>query len=137
MSAREEFREKIKSGQIYEAFTLAMSEAIELKITTWVTSSDTDTPESSKALSTRINMVENEIENQIGSELLEKENYQEILKFHQQQVQEGRQIVQKNLESLQKMLMVLNRAKEQLPKTAPKLLSEGKPALEAGKEDEE
>ncbi|MBR8828742.1 MAG: hypothetical protein DSM107014_12720 [Gomphosphaeria aponina SAG 52.96 = DSM 107014] len=137
MSASEEFKEKIKSGQIYEAFTLAMSEAIELKITTWVTSSDTETPALSNSLSTRINMVENEIENQIGSQLLENGHYQELLKFHLEQVQDGRQIVEKNLEGLQKMLIVLNAARNQWQKTAPQRLEAGKPALEPGKENEE
>ena len=42
MTALEEFRGKIASGQVFDALTVAMSEAIELNITTWVASNDID-----------------------------------------------------------------------------------------------
>lgn len=115
MSAIEQFKEKIKAGEVYEALTLAMSEAIELKITTHISSSDITDKESNSYLRTKINLVDGKIENEVGSELIGNEYYNEILDFHLDQVKEGRHILINNLDSLQKMFVILTNTLSQLP----------------------
>ena len=70
MASSDDFREQLKAGNITEALALALSEAVELKITTWVASAEDDV-ETAEArpghrLHTRINMIEGDIENEIG-----------------------------------------------------------------------
>lgn len=117
MTPTEEFQEKIKAGDIFDALTLAMSEAMELKVTTWVSSSDAiagDRPEPGAYLRTSINLVEGKINNEIGSQFLGDGPYHELREFHLEQVKEGREIILKNLESLQKMFLVLSDTVSQL-----------------------
>ena len=45
MKASEEFRAKMQAGEIFEALTLAISEAVELKITTWVATAEANSDE--------------------------------------------------------------------------------------------
>ena len=124
MTAIEEFKQKIREGQLFDAFTLAVSEAIELKITTWVSSSNLETqaiiakgkPFSESCLRTRINLVNGEIENEIGSEIVNNQDYAELKKLHQEQVKKGRETVLKNLESLQKMFAILGSTLAEIPK---------------------
>ncbi len=119
MAANEEFKGKIKAGEIFEALTLAMSEAIELEITTWVgKEGDTTSPDGSepgKRMRTRMNLVEGTIENEVGSEFIGNGPYQELQEFHQTQVKLGMQMILDNLESLQKMFIVLSNTPWDLP----------------------
>ena len=111
MTAMEEFRNKIRAKQMLEALTLAMSEAIELNITTWVASSEIDSAEESQPgyrLHTRINLVEGEVENEIGSEFLKNPAYSELQKLHLEQVRQSRTTLLKNINSLQKMFAVVS-----------------------------
>ena len=112
MTAMEEFREKIKAGEFFEALSVAMSESVELKITTWVASSDldsqTDESQPGYRLHTRINLIDGEVEQEIGREFVNNPAYAQLQKLHLEQVQQGRETVIKNLESLQKMFAILN-----------------------------
>ncbi len=114
MAVTEEFRKQLKAGELVDALTLALGEAIELNITTWVSSANSmQAPvHSNQALPghrmrTRINLVEGDIDNEIGSEFMTDGPYAELREFHLSQVQEGRHIIQQNLESLQQMFLVL------------------------------
>ena len=119
MTAIEEFREKIKAGAIFDALTLAMSEAVELKITTWVASSDLeDGAEESQPgyrLHTKINLVNGEVENEIGSEFINNPNYAQLQQLHLEQVQQGRETLIKNIESLQAMFTIFNDTFPEMP----------------------
>lgn len=126
MTAIEDFKQKIQAGQLFDAFTLAVSEAIELKITTWVSSSNVETqaiiaksePFSESCLRTRINLVNGEIYNEIGSEIMHNQDYAELKKLHQEQVIEGRETILKNLESLQKMFAILGSTLAEMPESS-------------------
>jgi hypothetical protein len=127
----EEFKEKLRQGEIFEALTIAMSEAIELKVTTWV-SPQTENPaiaelepSPGRCLHTRINIVDGEVENEIGSEFIGNEAYAELQKFHLEQVREGREILLKNLESLQQMFAVLSNTMSELPQSTSPRLEQG------------
>ena len=128
MTAIEQFKDKIKAGEIYDALALAMSEAIELKITTWVASSETDNlDDDSKPgyrMRTRINLVDGEVENEIGREFATNPAYEELQKLHLEQVRQGREIILNNLASLQTMLATLNDTMAQMPKSADNLPEE-------------
>lgn len=131
MTAIDEFKEKLKAGELFDALTIAMSEAIELKVTTWVSSSESESeePQAGNCLRTRINLVDGAVENEIGSEFIGNEAYRELQQFHLEQVREGREILLKNLESLQKMFVVLSNTMSQLPQTPVKQLQPEKNAL--------
>ena len=115
MTAIEEFQQKVKEGKLLDAFTLVASEATELKITTWVSSSPIeiqsllvqDKPFPQSCLYTRINLINGEINNEIGSNLIGKQDYTQLQKLHQEQVLNGREIILKKLENWQKLLMIL------------------------------
>lgn len=128
MTAIEQFKDKIKAGEIYDALALAMSEAIELKITTWVASSETDNlDDDSKPgyrMRTRINLVDGEVENEIGREFATNPAYEELQKLHLEQVRQGREIILNNLASLQTMFAILNNTMAQMPKSADNLPEE-------------
>jgi hypothetical protein len=136
VAAIDEFKDKLRSGEIFEALTIAMSEAIELKVTTWISSAESPPtsqdfyangtlkedlqPSKGSCLSTRINLVDGEIENEIGSEFIGNEAYAELQKFHLEQVKEGREILLKNIESLQKIFVVMTNTMSQLPRLEDK-----------------
>ncbi len=140
MSTIEEFREKIKAGEIADALALAMSESMELKITTWVSSEsqslDSEEPPPGYRLRTRINILEGEVENEIGSELIGKEAYAELQQLHLEQVEQSREIVLKNLESLQKMMVVLTNTLSELPQSSSRHLRAGEQSVISPSQEE-
>lgn len=127
MSAMEEFRAKVMAGEIAEALSLAMSEAIELKVTTWVASSDRSTSLSESQPGyrwrTRLDLVNGEVENEIGSEFINNPAYRELQRLHLEQVQQGRKILIANLETLQAMFAIFNDTLNAIPSETPQLPS--------------
>ena len=112
--ASQDFRDKLAGNNIAEALQMALSEAIELKIVTWVSDSDVPNSQStiedaapSSIMRTRINIVDGDIETEIGSKFLSDGPYAELKDFHMQQVGEGRTIIRQNLESLKDLFGIL------------------------------
>lgn len=111
----EQFKQDLATNNIVDALKTALGEAIELKITTWVsepTASNLSSQTSANAkpgnrMRTRINIVDGDIENEIGSNFIGKGPYAELQQFHLNQVQEGRNIVRQNLESVQQLFGIL------------------------------
>ena len=64
-------------------------------------------PQARKFLRTHINLVEGEITNKIGSEIIGDNLYQKAQQFHIQQVSQGHQTITHNLESLQQILRLM------------------------------
>lgn len=124
MAASDEFRKYLKEGKVVEALTLALGEAIELEITTWVSTGEPPStfgssmgqPSPGYRMKTRMNLVDGNIDNEIGNQFVGSGPYAELRDFHLQQVQEGRDIIKQNLESLQQMFVLLGRTIERLPK---------------------
>ena len=117
MDITQEFKEKIRLGQISEAITLAMNEALELKITT---RTDNKSEEISRnndgnCIYTSINMLEGRIENEVGKNLIENGSYDQVKEFHLALVQQGSHMILKHMESLQKIYTVLNQTLLDLP----------------------
>jgi len=115
-----EFREKLQAvnadntNSIFEALQVALTEAIELEITTWVEPSDTthspsesDRGKPGYRMRTRINIVDGDIDNEVGNQFLNSGPYAELREFHVSQVRESRQIVQQNLDNLKQLVGVV------------------------------
>ena len=118
MTSSEDFKQAIKTGNINEAFVVAMSNAPKLTITTKVITSDSkqqgDNDEfgGDNCLRTHIDLIEGKVENEIG-EKLTGDGYSEIQQFHTRQVTKGHQTIQENLISLQKMFQLMSAFQQQ------------------------
>lgn len=125
MASSEEFKAQLKAGKIVDALATALSQAVELEITTWVaSSSDPDVEASSSAanfgkpgyrLRTRINLIEGKIDNEIGNQFIGNGPYRELQQFHQEQVTDSPNIIQNNLNSLQKLFGILVKLRQPSP----------------------
>ncbi len=123
MTTSDDFKEQLKAGKIVDALSLALGQAVELEITTWVssansdpkTSAETDRPTADCRIRTRINIVDGDIDNEVGSQFIGNGPYTELQQFHRAQVQEGPQMIQHNLENLQQLFSVLTSTLSQLP----------------------
>ena len=120
MKSSEEFKQAIRSGNINEAFLVAMSNAPELKITTKIITDrgkrvDASSSEIDNYLHTHISLIEGKIENEIG-EKLTGDRYSEIKQFHAEQVTQAHQTIQHNLISLQKMFQLMSAFQQQAAK---------------------
>jgi hypothetical protein len=120
MTINETFKAKIKEGKLKDALISVMSEAVELKITTWVSNPEDSVNQPSQPIPghyirTRMNILDGDIDNEIGSQFINKKSYSELQQFHLEQVKEGHQIVQTNLENIHKMFALLSDSLSHLP----------------------
>ena len=100
MDNREKIEAKIQEGKFQEAMNMAILDAMTLQIST----SSKDQPD--QEFRTTIDLLENEIENQLGDSSLEK--------FHFSQVQKTQDMMMNNITSLQKMFTLLQESSNQL-----------------------
>ncbi|AFY64850.1 hypothetical protein GEI7407_0348 [Geitlerinema sp. PCC 7407] len=115
MAKSDDFKQELRSGNLSDAIKIAFGEAIELEITTWVATSEQMglAPEESgqarpgHRMRTRINLVDGDIENEVGSQFLGNSRYAALKNFHLNQVQEGREIIRQNLASLRTLFGML------------------------------
>ncbi|MDZ7968615.1 MAG: hypothetical protein RM368_27295 [Nostoc sp. DedSLP03] len=97
--------------EIIDAIQTAIIEVIELEITTWVPESSThleelqgqQIPQPGNRMHTIINLIDGDITNEVGSQFVGSGPYTELREFHLTQIKESREIMQKNIESLQKL----------------------------------
>ncbi|WP_017305836.1 hypothetical protein [Spirulina subsalsa] len=133
MPLSDEFKKALQEGKIQEAFVLALSRAVELNITTWVATSEDDPDPTISAshlkpgdrLRTHINLIQGDIENEIGDRFVQDSAYQELRRFHFDQAIEGNHIISQNIQSLQQLFTVLHAI--QHPNVAPLPLLEDVP----------
>lgn len=132
MSASDEFKQKLKNGEIAEALTLALGEAVDLEITTWVSSehSSPNGPQPGACMRTHMNLIDSTVENEVGTQFIGNGPYRELRDFHLAQVHEGRQVLKQNLESLQQVFTIL-------ASTMPRLAPENQPRPALSPADEE
>jgi flagellar motility protein MotE (MotC chaperone) len=109
MASSKDFKQAIREGRLNDAFVIALGNAPELHITTWVASPEDNQgkPPGGECLRTHVNLVEGEIINEIGEKLIGDELYTTLQKFHLQQVTQGHQTISQNLQSLQQMFRLL------------------------------
>lgn len=143
MATSDDFKAQLKAGKIVDALTLALGEAVELEITTWVsssknsdekTASEADKPAADCRMRTRMNIVDGAIDNEVGSRFIGNGPYTELREFHMEQVQQGREIIQQNLENLQHLFTVLTSTLSQLPQASHRL-AEGQSTLSLSNPD--
>lgn len=119
MTASHDFQHAMQLGNlnsIGEAIKTALGEAIELEITTWVAMADHSEEKPSSAhnvdpshvdpshrMHTRINIVNGQIDNQIGSRFIRDKTYDELREFHLNQVKRGQAIIHQNLGALKEL----------------------------------
>ncbi len=110
MASSTEFKKALREGKLREALIIAMGNAPELQITTWISSPEDNSaqPSQSKCLKTHVNLVEGKIANSIGADLMGDSLYGAIQKFHSQQVTQGHQAISENLRSLQQMFRLMS-----------------------------
>lgn len=106
----------LDANRIIDAIKSAIAEVVELEITTWVEEPSTQSPEElpvtkivkpGNRIYTKINLISGDIENEVGSQFLASGPYAELLNFHLVQVKDSREIMQKNIESIQKIYKIL------------------------------
>lgn len=116
MTASDEFKQELQKDNLTienlsNALKTALSEVIELEITTWVVPADGSNPTGEALpghrMRTRLNIVDGDIDNEVGSDFLNSGPYSELKAFHMTQVQQSREIVQDNLESIQQLFGIL------------------------------
>lgn len=133
MASSTEFKKALREGKFSEAFAIAMGNAPELHITTWISSPEDNTnqPSRGKCLKTHVNLVEGKITNAVGADLMGDSLYGAIQKFHSQQVNQGHQAISENLRSLQQMfrLMSLWQQQQNGAESQPMALSESLPKI--------
>ena len=109
MVSSREFKQAIREGRLQDAFVIAMGNAPELHITTWIASAEDSEaqPPQGGCLRTHVNLVEGEIINEIGEKLIGDDLYGSLQQFHLQQVTQGHQTISQNLQSIQQMFRLL------------------------------
>jgi hypothetical protein len=108
MTPSDDFKAQLKAGNIPEALALALNGAVDLKITTWVTSATDPQPTApGKRLRTRINTIEGKVDNEVGDQFIGNGPYRELRQFHIDQVAQGNEIIHSNLKSLQTLFDVV------------------------------
>ena len=118
MTSSEEFKQAIREGRLNDAFAIAISKTPELHITTKI-ASETNTSES-KSWQTHLNLIEGTISNEIEEELINDNLYDFVQQFHYQQISQGNQIINQNLQSIQqlfRLLAILQQQKQGKPYT--------------------
>ncbi len=113
MSILEEIKAKIKAGEINEAMSMAISEALKLEIVTSL--SEVEQQPSTNYLRTLINLLGNEMEYQVSEPLISNSAYNYVKQVHFEQVEQGNERILKNVESLQKMFSMMNDNLSELP----------------------
>ncbi|MEH2242997.1 hypothetical protein [Nostoc sp.] len=116
-----EFKRKVKKlntkgegfniDDVIDAIQTAIVEVVELEITTWVPDSSTQLEQSQgqqiakpgNRMHTIINLIDGDINNEVSSQFVGSGPYTELREFHLSQIKESREIMQKNIESLQKL----------------------------------
>ncbi|MFW6264318.1 MAG: hypothetical protein ACOC3E_02225, partial [Cyanobacteriota bacterium] len=124
MALSNELKEALKAGKLTEALIRAMGRATELKITTWVSSESGKTPlvteqvKPGSCLRSQINLLQSEINNEVGQQFVDNEDYKELLPFHNAQVVGGSSTIANNLRSLQQIFTLLVALQQQNPEVA-------------------
>jgi hypothetical protein len=109
MISNQEFQQKLRAGQIHEALSLVMQDAIELDITTRLTediaSSQSD---GSEYLRTKINFLTGNVQNEVSENVLtDSINYLRLQKLHTDRVVSSHRLVRDYLQQIEAILTVL------------------------------
>lgn len=105
MSTIEEVKAKIKAGEINEAMSMAMAEAMKIEVVTTLV--EEEKSPSTVYFRTLIDLLQNEIDNEFGESFSTHQNAVQIQKLHFQEVEIAHERILQHIQSLQKMFVLL------------------------------
>ena len=95
------FHEELKKTKNFgDALISVFEDLVKLEIVTWVAANGDTEAKPGNCLKTTINLIDGDIENEIGAKFLTDADYMELRKFHEEQVAKGSETIKKNLETL-------------------------------------
>ncbi|GBO52775.1 hypothetical protein APA_576 [Pseudanabaena sp. lw0831] len=114
------FQSKLKETKNFgDALVEVFSDLVQLEIVTWVAHEGDTTHRAGNRLKTKINLIDGDIENELGADFLQGSPYAELRGFHETQVEKGSETIANNLKTLvdigQKVTGLLNGESEPEP----------------------
>jgi hypothetical protein len=114
------FQSKLKETKNFgDALIEIFSDLVQLEIVTWVAHEGDTTHRAGNRLKTTINLIDGDIENELGADFLQGSPYAELRGFHEIQVEKGSETIANNLKTLvdigQKVTGLLNGENESEP----------------------
>ncbi len=101
VSASVRFQTKLKESKNFgDALVEVFSDLVQLEIVTWVAHEGDTTHKSGNRLKTTINLIDGDIENELGADFLQGSPYAELRGFHETQVEKGAETIANNLKTL-------------------------------------
>lgn len=96
--------------EIFQLLTIAMSEIVEVEVSTYVDSWDLDHLEQSASTSrfyTQIDLLKQTVEHEVDLKLIDNPTYGELQRWHIEQVRQRQESLIKNLANLEQMRQIL------------------------------
>jgi hypothetical protein len=120
VTASVRFQSKLKETKNFgDALIEIFSDLVQLEIVTWVAHEGDTTHRAGNRLKTTINLIDGDIENELGADFLQGSPYAELRGFHEIQVEKGSETIANNLKTLvdigQKVTGLLNGENESEP----------------------
>lgn len=120
VTASVRFQSKLKETKNFgDALIEIFSDLVQLEIVTWVAHEEDTTHRAGNRLKTKINLIDGDIENELGADFLQGSPYAELRGFHEIQVEKGSETIANNLKTLvdigQKVTGLLNGENESEP----------------------
>ena len=120
VTASVRFQSKLKETKnLGDALIEIFSDLVQLEIVTWVAHEGDTTHRAGNRLKTKINLIDGDIENELGADFLQGSPYAELRGFHEIQVEKGSETIANNLKTLvdigQKVTGLLNGENESEP----------------------
>jgi hypothetical protein len=101
VTASERFQDKLKENKNFgDALIEIFSDLVQLEIVTWVAHEGDTSHKSGNRLRTTINLIDGDIENELGADFLQGSPYAELRGFHELQVEKGAETIATNLKTL-------------------------------------
>jgi hypothetical protein len=95
------FQSKLKETKNFgDALIEIFSDLVQLEIVTWVAHEGDTTHKAGNRLKTTINLIDGDIENELGADFLQGSPYAELRGFHETQVGKGSETIANNLKTL-------------------------------------
>jgi hypothetical protein len=111
MVSSKQFLQQLQAGKIGEALAVAMSETLELDVTTRLANERGASPMEAggathpgEFLRTKINFLTGEVHNEVSKELAMSGNYLQLQQFHIEQMNASHRIVQSHFQQIQELL---------------------------------
>ncbi len=128
------FQDKLKDSKNFgDALVEVFSDLVELEIVTWVAHEGDTTHKTGNRLKTTINLIDGDIENEIGADFLQGSPYAELRSFHETQVEKGAETIANNLKTLvdigQKVTGLLTGKSEEETVHSPSVSSDRLPSF--------